>query len=156
MIRHRRNRGILLFEILIVLALLAVFLIVSARLFTSMIRLSRQASDAEDRMARFDSAVRMLRSDAWGAAEMSVDAGEALTLSTDGGRIEWRSDEPSALTRIMTASDGTTRQQRWPELGGRLRFRVEGPVLIVAGDERSGRAGEMHLTSQVQLAGAQR
>ena len=149
----RRARGIALVEMLVAIGLIAVFLVISARLFTTTIRLSRQSHDAEERIARFDSAVRMLRADAWGAAEMSVDAKGALRVARDGTSAVWRADETGALLRTETIGSDPPREQRWPDLGGRLTFRVEGPILVVAGDERSGRAGELRLVSQVRLAG---
>ena len=152
-LRTRRGRGIALVEMLIAIGLIAMFLIISARLFTTTIRLSRQSHDAEERIARFDSAVRMLRADAWGAANMSVDAKGVLTVARDRTSAVWRADETGALVRSETAGNDLLREQRWPDLGGSLNFQVEGPVLVVAGDERSGRAGELRLVSQVRLAG---
>jgi len=155
-LRTGRAHGIALVEMLIAIGLIAVFLIISARLFTTTIRLSRQSHDAEERIARFDSAVRMLRSDVWGAAEMTGDAKGVLTIARDATSIVWRADETGALVRSETVGTHPPREQRWPDLGGRLTFRVEGPVLVVAGDERSGRAGELRLVSQVRLAGVTR
>jgi len=153
--RHCRARGVMLVEVLMAISLLVIFMIVAARQFHTIIRLSQQTSEAEARLASYDSAIRVLRADAWGAADVSVDKAEAVTLrGTDGTSVVWRSDEVGALIRAeTTAKDAPPRTQAWPELGGRLRFRVEGPVLVVAGDERTGRAGELRLISQVRLAG---
>lgn len=152
MMNRRRCRGMFLIEMLVVIGLLAAFLIISARLLTSMIRLSRQASDAEDRIVRFDSAVRVLRGDAWSATGIAGDAG-AVTIERDQTTIEWRSAEDGSLVRTLNVPDAPPQAQRWPELGGQLQFRVEGPVLIVAADDSSGRTGELRLVSQVMLAG---
>lgn len=151
--RRPRARGFVLVELLIAIGLLVVFMIIAARLFTAMIRLSQQSAEAETRVARIDSAIRMLRADAWGATEMSVDPGGTLTIGDAQNSVVWHSDEAGAMSRTEKIGGSSPRAQAWPELGGQLRFRVEGPVLVVAGDERSGRAGELRLVSQVRLAG---
>src|SRR5688500_8207016 len=93
------RRGSWLVELLIVIGLIAAFLIVSARLFTTTMRLSQQSVESEARVARLDSAVRMLRADAWGASAMYLDNGGVLMLEVDGRSIAWGSDADGALTR---------------------------------------------------------
>ena len=150
---RRRASGLMLVELLIAIGLIGVFMIVSARLFTTMIRLSQQSHETEARIARFDSAIRMLRGDAWSATEISLDAAGGLTFADGEKSVVWRSDDAGTMLRSETINGTVPRVQNWPELGGRLQFRAEGPVLVIVADEHSGRGGELRIVSQVRLAG---
>ena len=66
-------------EMLGVILLFVVFLFVSAHLFTSVMKMNYNTTQADNERARFDSLVRVLRADVWGASDMNVDDG-SLTL----------------------------------------------------------------------------
>ena len=158
------RRGIALVIMLLALILLGGFLVVSARLFVTVMRTSESAGRAERDIAEFESAIRVLRADVWGATSVAPDAaGTTLALqSSNGAAVRWHTADDDALVRtIIPAANGDTSVQRWPQLGGRLRFAVAGPTVTGtladatstsgAGGGGDGGAG-LQLVSQVLLA----
>ena len=153
---RRRHRGLTLFIMLLALIFLSLFLVVAARLFGSVTRTAHSAHEAEREMAGFESAVRALRRDAWAAQTLApaADASGLSIESSNGSRVRWQSDDTGSLLRSVVTDAEEEQVQRWPQLGGRLRFATKGPALVVSVLDAGGSVepGELQFVSQVLLA----
>jgi len=144
----RRACGFLLIEVMIVLGLLAVVGVLSAQLFFATLRAVRQSSAGQTAEMRFDLAMNELRTDTWGASEITCDDAHHVQLRTAAGQtVHWNSDGRS-LTRTGPKA---TERQHWTDVAAEGSFAARGPALIVlmAADDP---AGQMVLPSQSMLS----
>lgn len=161
--RHTNRRAFGLLEMLMVLVLLSVFSLISARLFWTMMQAMRRTQEAGTAISRMDAAMRVLRADVWDAREMKKGDGGALLIRRgQEDWITWWTDEDRALVRRMGKTEKGTGaekspESRWPEIGERLRFEPGGSMLVVRTDAGAGGpVDEQAFISQVQLlAGGQ-
>ncbi len=139
-------------ELLLLIIILSVFSLISARLFTSIMKLNHNASQAHTRTVRFDSAMRMLRADAWTASEMSA-ANQVVTLKmSGGGQVEWRVDKDGSMIRASRAG-GKEELLRWRAEVPGMRLAVEGTRVVMRIPESSrARGAQLELVNQRRLA----
>ena len=152
--RPRRRHGMMLVEMLITIGVIALFLVLAGKLFTTTLRLTHASQRVAKDVALIDSCVAALRRDAWGAAEMTAIAGGGVRITQgDGAIFLWSADHDGALVR-RTEGTSASDSRRWPGLGTTVTLQPDagggggGGVLTV-------RAGEveLRLLSQVALAG---
>ncbi len=143
-----RPRGFLLVEMLITIGMIGIFIVVSGKLFATTLRLTHASHVAAGGVATFESSVRTLRRDVWGAAEITaLPKGGMLIRQGDGASIIWTAEDDGALVRRDEALPPARR--RWPGLGAKLTLHPHSGGLVVrAGDE------EMLLVSQMLVAQA--
>jgi len=149
--RSAARRGVMLLEMLIAIGMLAIFLVLAGKLFSTTLRLTHASHTATKDVALFESCVAALRRDAWSAAEMTALPHGGVRIRP-GGRagatIDWSADNDGALVR---RTEGTTvpNARRWPGMGTTLTLQPDGAggLLVRAGDD------EVRLVSQVVLAG---
>ena len=110
--RPRRRRGIFLINILMAIGLLAAFVIVAERVFRLSLLTTAHVATAEDRAARLDRALPVLRADVWTATKVDPKDTHLLITDPDGHTIDWQTD-PTTGDLLRTAG---TDQRRWPEL----------------------------------------
>jgi hypothetical protein len=109
---RRRRHGVMLLEMLGVIILFTAFALVSAKLFTSLIRQLRDTNAAQDVAASFDAAVARLRADVWLAERVQSDGG-TLVVTSGGRTITWSVAPPGTLARTEAASPADVTTSRW-------------------------------------------
>lgn len=142
--RPARRRGVMLLEMLITIGLIAIFIVMAGKLFTTTLRLTRTSNDAASDVSAYESSVAALRRDAWGAAEVTAlpKGGGIRVARSDATAVTWSTDDEGALVRQEGQS-----VQRWPGVGGKVSLHaVSGGVLVRAGED------ELRLTSEVLLS----
>jgi prepilin-type N-terminal cleavage/methylation domain-containing protein len=130
---HDRARGMTLYEILMVLALLSIFAVAASRLFTSTARVMRELPAQDESRMRFDAAMRMLRDDAWRAASAAGEEGAVSLNLPDDVHVRWELDNEGVLLR--TSGEG---EQRWNVRGVVQGLTADEAIVIVrldGGDE---------------------
>lgn len=142
------RRGFVLIEMLAVLALLAAFGIVSAKLFTSLMRQMRTTAAAQSVAGRLDSALSTLRTDVWSATQLQAQD-TTLILTTGAHTVTWLADDKGNLSRTETgAAPVTSDTRRWDNLPARLSFAVNGTVVSVHVTESDGHSDTLPLLSE--------
>ena len=145
--RAIHRRGLMLVEMLIVIGILAAFILVAGKLFTTTLRMTQTSHESSADVAAYESFARVIRRDAWGAAEVSaLPQGGIAIKRGDGVVINWLADDGGAVVR--RTGDNREPELRWPGLGGKVRL-VADPAGVVV---RSGDAGS-RFASQLKLAG---
>ena len=138
-------------EMLGVILLFVVFLFVSAHLFTSVMKMNYNTTQADNERARFDSLVRVLRADVWGASDMNVDDG-SLTLKSPAA-VQWKVDDQGAVLR-SEKRDGKQHVMRWETGLKGVALRVENEAVMLSVPPRKGApGGEVRMVSQLKLLG---
>jgi hypothetical protein len=135
-------------ELLIVLSLYALISLAGGRLFNAAIRTGSGTAGAQNAAATTESALTVLRADAWSAAEIAP-AGASVTLRPGGGgtsTITWTS-AGATLTRHVPG----TPDRQWP-IGTGVTFSVDGPSLVLhlAASKRV-QASDVRLVSELRL-----
>ena len=146
---HHARRGVMLIEMLITIGLVAIFLVVAGKLFSTTLRLTHSSQSAASNVAAFESCVAALRRDAWGAAETVLMPGVGVRITLgDGAVISWSADDDGALVRRIEGTSAPI-ARRWPGLGATVTLQPDGAggLLVRAGDD------EVRLVSQLGLAG---
>ena len=147
--RRRRPRGVFeragfsLLEMLITIGLVAIFIVLAGKLFTTTLRLTRTSNDAARTVSAYEASVAALRRDAWGATEVTAlpEGGGVRVARGDAEAVTWSSDGEGALVRREGQS-----VQRWPEVGAKLTLHPDDAGVLVRGDE-----DELRLASEVLL-----
>jgi len=136
----------MLLEMLITIGLVAIFLVLAGKLFTTTLRLTHTSNEAARDAAAFESCVAALRRDVWGAVEVvSTSEGKLSVLRGDKTIVTWGRDEEGAMVRRSGEASAET-VQRWPDVGVKVSLRPDPAGLIVrSGDD------ELRLASQVLL-----
>src|SRR2546430_16098730 len=80
-----RRRAFTITELLAVLILLTVFSLIAGKLFHATFTLARTASQTQDAIATFDSAIAAIRADVWSARNVTV---EPQSINLEG--ITWK------------------------------------------------------------------
>lgn len=153
---RRAARGMLLLDMLIGLSLLAAFSLVAARLLSTTLRVSSDATRISGNLSRFDNAVAWLRADVWGAREVQIGGPQAFTVRpASGPDVMWQVDAEGTLSRMSLSDVGAPEERRWPEAGAGLGFEWDGVGLTVRETvDAADRGVEMRLISQLPLAAA--
>lgn len=149
-VRAAGRRGFFLLEMMIVLALLAVFALIVTQLLMNASRLGWQAEADHDRILRLDAMTRRLRQDVWGAGRVEpADGGIRLTISDS--TVMW-AVAGNEVTRSVLEGDQLRPTDRWPDLGGRVSFAPAAQGVDLALKDDKGQPREhVHLPSQVLL-----
>jgi prepilin-type N-terminal cleavage/methylation domain-containing protein len=135
--RHRRRCGFLMIEIMVALALLAVFALIASRLFTASIRVIGRSSQQIDAMVRFDGMMRALRADVWSAERIEEVADGSLRLrSPVAGDVRWTIDTEGRFTRTAAGEElrvfpSITPGARFARLGGAVAVVVQGEPIVL-------------------------
>ena len=140
----KRRRGVMLLEMLITIGLLAIFIALAAKLFTTTLRLTQTSNEASRTVAAYESAVAALRRDAWGANEVAAlpEQGGLRVTRGDGSAVTWSIDDDSAMVRREGQS-----VLCWPEVGAKVSVHPDpAGILVRAGED------EIRLTSELLLA----
>lgn len=159
--RHARLRGVMLFEMLIVVALLGVILLLASRVFITSFALVKQANTAERAVSQWRSATDQLRQDVWNADTIELIDKTTVRIScADGPTVQWRRETETitqtlvkqVLHRRVTDQGRTESSRRWTDHGWDGAFEVHGPVLVV-NIPRNQHLPEtqLHLVSQLAL-----
>jgi len=123
--------GILMLELMVVLALMASTALVLAGLMTASIRAKLRAEKRDTMIARVDLAMDLLRRDVWGAREIRL-TGDGVELADAEGGVQWRMKVDGVLERI--AGDKVTPFIEMPRFG----FSAKGALLTVGVDSGPG------------------
>ena len=153
----RRARGFMLFEMLVALGLLAAFALIAVKLMTTSIKLSHDAAEADSRAVRFESALAVLRADAWNAVKFELPApGTARLTRGDGSTAVWSADAEGGLSRTLSAADGRgyPESRAWGSLPPGLTFEQADGVLLLVQPARAkrprGSRGEANLAAPAE------
>ena len=142
------RRGFTLIGLMAALALLAVFMLASARLFTSMMRQVRDTTAAREAATGFDAAVARLRADVWSAERLQGD-GPTLVLTRGNRVVTWAAGPGGGLVRTEVGGEaGTGRTRRWDGLPVRVSFSIEGNVVGVRVTEKNEPADVIAMASE--------
>ena len=142
---RRLDCGVTLVEMLIAIGLVAIFIAMAGKLFTTTLRLTQRSNDAARDVAAYESCASALRRDAWGAVEvvaLTDGGGGVRVVRGDGTAVTWGKDEEGAMVRREGES-----VLRWPGVAAKVTLHPDpAGILLRAG------ADEIRLTSQVLLA----
>jgi len=153
-------RGMTLLELVAVLTLLSVFSVVSAELFGSIMKVTKQAADLPRTDSRRTELLERMRADVWSSAELRTTRGREMILRYSGDRsVFWTLlPEDGKLRRIELRGTREQARELWDDSGGSLPLKIEsfGPGVRLTWPQRAGdRGGEVDLYSQiVSLKGA--
>lgn len=148
---HARRRGVMLWDMLIALGLIAVFLTVTTKILLATMRIPYRANQLETLAARFDGVVGQLRRDAWNSTALAAvgQGGKSVRIERGGGEapVTWAIDDGGTISRTEKET------QRWADVAKGMTFQVDGPVLILVepADSR-GDGRRIPLVSAVSLA----
>jgi hypothetical protein len=151
--RCQRSRGFTMPELLGALLMLGTFFLIATQLFFTGVKLSHRAQLRASEIARLEGVVTALRDDVWSAQQMTVKDGNELVLMQAGDRpVTWRI-EAGAVRRVSKGEGDAAQERRWSEVGNKLSFAVDGPVVILrdAGAPIDS-VNERRLISQLRLA----
>jgi hypothetical protein len=141
----KQRRGVMLFEMLITIGLIAIFIALAGKLFTTTLRLTQTSDEASRTVAAYESALAALRRDAWGASEV-------VALPEQGGLRVTRGDGSAVTWSIDNDDDAMVRREgqsilRWPGVGAKASVHPDpAGILVRAGED------EIRLTSELLLA----
>ena len=151
-----RASAYLLIEMLLVIAIFTLFGLLAAPLFTSAVKINREAAMAHGSLNRLDVVMDRLRADVWRARVIATPDERTVQLQwPDGSSVVWQMSDEAKLTRSATFTGGRVDEpQSWPNWRFGMRFVERGPALLVRVlPPDSTIAAEYVLDSQVLLAG---
>ena len=149
--RPPRNRGLMIYEVMLGLSLLATFAAGATFLMRSSLRVSERADGAMERAARFDAATEQLRRDVWGAAKVETPDARTIKIEREGEPpITWTVGDAATLSR---EAEGVALRD-WRDVADGVSFEASGAalVLIEPADARGNPGRRVPFTSQVMLA----
>lgn len=150
--RFRQRRGIMMYEMMLTLTLLATFAIGATYLFRSSLRVARHADESVERASRFDNAAEQLRRDVWGAAKFDVVDAKTVRIERTGeSPITWSIGESGTLVR---ASNVEAERREWRGVADGASFEQEDSLLVLVepSDSRGGEGRRVPFTSQIAIA----
>lgn len=150
--RSLRPRGLLLYELMLGLTILATFAAVATYVMRSSLRVARRADEAVERGSRFDAATEQLRRDVWGASVLATPDPRTVRIERAGGPpITWTLGDAGTLVRT---ADGEPTPREWAGVVEGVSFEAAGPmlVLIEPPDFRGAPGRRVPFASQVALA----
>jgi hypothetical protein len=152
-LRVPRRRGVMLWDVLIALGLIAVFLTVTTKILHATMRIPYRATELETLATRFDGAVEQLRRDVWNSTALVAigQDGRSVRIERGGGEasVTWAIDDTGAVSRTESGQE----KQSWPGVAKGVTFQLDGPllVLIEPPDDR-GEGRRIPLVSAVSIA----
>ena len=131
--RSSTSRGFTLTEVLVVIVLLMAFVPVATVLTGSILRRTRDARVAENRLLMSRRMLDTLRADVWGAWEMAVgNERTAVVRRPAGVSISWIVlPAEQAVQRTVVRGEKTIERQRWEPLKVLPRFAMDGRALVI-------------------------
>jgi hypothetical protein len=141
----------MLWDVLIALGLVAVFLTVTTRILHATMRIPYRANELEALATRFDGSVERLRRDMWHSTALAAvgQDSRSVRIERGGGEppVTWAIDDAGTISR--TEKD----KQIWPAVAKGMTFKVDGPVLIlIEPPDARGEGRQIPLASAVSLA----
>ncbi|HWE96853.1 MAG TPA: prepilin-type N-terminal cleavage/methylation domain-containing protein [Tepidisphaeraceae bacterium] len=152
----RRDRGLVLIELMIVLSILMVFGVVAVRVTHVCLTVPQKAAEARSAFERFDFAVGSLRLDIWAADGLHCP--DDKTLEIGAGKtpaIVWRVESGGVLTRTAATSEGagqTPSVRRW-DTGRQIQFAANGPTVTLSAKQDVETARTELMSQRMLLAG---
>ena len=153
--RLSRNRGLMIYEVMLGLSMLATFAAGATYLMRSSLRVSERADGAVERGARFDAATEQLRRDVWGASKVETPDERTVTVERSGeAPITWTLGDAGTLKRAVEGADS----REWRDVAEGISFASSGPalVLIEPADAGGNPGRRVPFISQVMLAAGER
>jgi type II secretory pathway pseudopilin PulG len=142
-----RRHAFSLVETMLAVALLGLVLDAGVDLFNASFHATHESELAANQNSTMDSALWVLRQDAWAAGRISVtDPHTVQLLAPDGTAILWRIDPTGAIHRTLGQAG-----RKWPAIAKDWKFRSTGPSLIVT-DSSPPEPQDLQLVSQLLLA----
>ena len=131
--RSPTSRGFTLTEVLVVVVLLMAFVPVATVLTGSILRRTRDARVAENRVLMTRRMLDALRADVWGAREMAVGNERTAVIRRPAGvSVTWIVlPAEQAVQRTVVHGTKTMERQRWAPLKVLPRFAIDGRALVV-------------------------
>jgi type II secretory pathway component PulJ len=121
----RIHSGFTLTEMIVLLMLFALASLLSARLFTSSMKMIDLAPRAQNHFAAVDRMAASLRIDVWGAVKVEIPDLHTLVLTQpDQTSVRWQVMDDGM---VRTTSSG---EQRWP-VTTPLTFSQQGAVIVL-------------------------
>lgn len=154
----RRRRGMLLLEMLWVMALLSITATMAARTAYAMAKTGARAREAGEFFTRLDWVKASLSRDTWSATAVTVegDGSSVVVKEPNGGEVRWSATAAGDLRR-----EDTNGARHWARVGMKIQFEKDRCGLslrLLPADElpgeAAGRAVVVHFESQVLAAGA--
>ena len=151
--RTLRPRGLLLYELMLGLTLLATFAAAATYVMRSSLRVAQRADQAVERGERFDAATAQLRRDVWNAAAVRTPDPRTVRIEpVDGPPITWSVGTGGALTRTVGENDPASREWSGIVDGVSFEARESGTLLLIEPpDFRGGTGRRMPFVSQVAV-----
>jgi hypothetical protein len=119
----------MLWDVLIALGLIAVFLTVTTKILHATMRIPYRANELETLATRFDGAVEQVRRDVWNSTALAAvgQDGRSVRIERGGDNVPvtWAIDDAGTVSR--TEKD----KQSWPGVAKGMTFQIDGPVLIL-------------------------
>ena len=145
------RRGVVLWDILVALGLLALFLTVTTKILQSAMRIPYRANELETLATRFDGVVEQLRRDVWNSTAIATvgQDGKSVRIERGGGEapVTWAIDDAGTISRTEKEA------QTWRDVAKGMTFQVDGPVLIlIEPSDGHGDGRRIPLASAVSLA----
>ncbi len=141
-----KRRGYMLMELVVYVALLAMFTLIASKLFITCMRLAQDTRKTQDAIWRFDGAIRQLRQDVWSSNHIKSQNKESVLLEQPNGpAIHWYVDEDKTLVRRVEKEPAPL-PQRWPGGKETITFDTHSGILRLIECDAHG-----HETNQIPL-----
>ncbi|HEX8525088.1 MAG TPA: hypothetical protein VF669_22745 [Tepidisphaeraceae bacterium] len=150
--RHHHHRAFMLTELLMALFIAGFFFLAATKLFSSTMKVNYNVAEVHTQTVRLESAMALLRKDAWTAKEITQRENGVTLTAFDAASTEWAVDKEGVLSRTVTRS-GKTAAMKWvvdvPRL--KLEKRDLGIVVTIPESKRV-RQAQIELPNQVSVA----
>ncbi len=149
-----RRRAFTLVEITFAIAMLSVFMLISAHLFRNSLDTSVNTRDAANRIGTWQAMQRTLRRDAWEARSfVTSDPSLVMMLQPQGRTVTWMIDaKRDNLSRVVTVNGEPWDSNTWSGHGRGMSFSAAGPILTLSIEQSPIRGGgTFSLPSQAQM-----
>jgi prepilin-type N-terminal cleavage/methylation domain-containing protein len=123
--RNIGRRAFTLWELIVVIAMMGVAGLLTARLFTASMHAIQSVPQVQEQQVKVDRMLAVLRQDVWGAERMQVN-GNSISLTQAGRTIQWKFDKRSASRSV----EGAAAQEQWTLPFG-LQAKQDGPSLVL-------------------------
>lgn len=121
----RGSGGFSLFEMVVVLMLVAVFTTIISKVFIASVFMGEKAAQATDRLARWELLTHRLREDVWSASTMNKQQDTVELKDAQGRLVRWEFHVGgSSIRRIVTVQGKVTEEIEVPSPVASLRVEV--------------------------------
>jgi type II secretory pathway pseudopilin PulG len=149
--RTNRRRGFLLLELLFWLGIISVLMLLMTQMMVAGIRIQKETTTRDKLIARVDTALDLMRRDAWRAESIETNGRQVAFVGEDSV-VFWRMEPGNVLVRLNPADKAQGRT--WNDMP-EISFSKSGSLLKVEVDSGLGaaRRESVILASQRVLAG---